>query len=125
MRTDGELLEREELSGLIDPSKKVLFALERWALGADETEHNDFAFRHKAQRFEGAGTLVVVFEEEAIDGQFVEETFGDDVVASFRVPVTAIAAAKQALSLLREAVSICAGSTRSSFSIHAIHLGSR
>ena len=95
MRTDGELLEREESSGLIDPSEKVFFALERRALGADQSEHNDFTFRHKAQWLEGAGTLVVVFEEEAIDGQFVEETFGDDVVASFRVPVTAIVAAAE------------------------------
>jgi hypothetical protein len=68
LKTDGELLEREESSDLIDPSEKVFFAIERRAIGADHSEHNDFTFRHNAQWLEVAGTLVFVFEEDAIDG---------------------------------------------------------
>ena len=49
----------------------------------------------RRRRLEGAGALVVVFEQEAIDGEFMEEALGNSVVAAFGVPVAAIVAAAE------------------------------
>jgi hypothetical protein len=68
---------------------------ERRALGTDEAENDSLARGDEAQRFEGAGALVVVLEKEAIDVEGGEEFFGDGVVATLGVPVAAIVAAAE------------------------------
>ena len=93
LRAERELLERKEAGCFVDSPKKIVLALEFGPLRADEAEDNDFAFRNKAQRLKGAGALVVVFEQEAVNGKFVEETLSDGVVSAFCVPVAAIVAA--------------------------------
>ncbi len=94
--TDCELLERKELGCLIDASESdpaLRSSSGRLVLTRPST--TIFALGHKPQRLKGAGALVVVFEQESINGQFVEQTFRNGVVATFSVPVTAIVAAAE------------------------------
>src|SRR5207245_2233708 len=60
---------------------------------ADEAEHHGLALGHETQWLEGAGALVVVFEQEAVDRERAEEFFRDGVVAAFGVPMAAIVTA--------------------------------
>ena len=135
------MLERENLGRFIDASQQILLAFERRPLGADQSEHHDLSLGNEAQGLEGAGTLIIVFEQETIHRQLMKEPLGDGVVAALGIPMTAIVAAAEMngerdirdgapqqnrhCRRSSDAVSICAGSTRSSFSIHAVHLGSR
>jgi hypothetical protein len=90
-----ELIEGDEAGGFVDAAQEILFALEVWAFRADEAEDHSLGLGHEAERLEGAGTLVVVFEEKAVDGKLVEEALGDGVVSALGVPVTAIVAAAE------------------------------
>src|SRR6266498_2015186 len=56
------------------------------ALGGDQAEHDQLALGDEAQRLEPAGAGVVVFEEEPVDPQLVEQRLGDEVVAALRRP---------------------------------------
>ena len=64
-------------------------------LRADQTEHDNFSLRDESQRLESSGALVVVFEQEAIAIELVEDLVGDGVIAALGVPVAAIVAATQ------------------------------
>jgi hypothetical protein len=79
----------------MDPFDQIVFAFQRRPFAADQSEHHHFPLWHKSQRLEGTGALIVVFEQKAIDGEFVEKTFGDGIVTPFRVPVTAVVAATE------------------------------
>src|SRR5262249_36271583 len=55
-------------------------------LGGDQAQHNDLALGHEAQRGEVASTRRIIFEEEAIDLDFVKNYLGDWIVAALRQP---------------------------------------
>src|SRR5271165_292689 len=80
------LVERDILGRLHDAALDLVLRLRGGALRAHEAEHDCRALRREAQRREIARTLVVVFEEEAVDLHLVEQNFGDRLVAALRDP---------------------------------------
>ena len=93
LRGEAELVERDVLRGLVDPALEGVLVLERAALGGDQAEHDLLALRHEPQRLEATGALVVVLQEEAVDGELGEQRLGDEVVAALGRPRGAVVAA--------------------------------
>ena len=79
----------------VDAPLEVVLRFELVELGADQAQHDDLALRHVPQRREVAGARVVVFEEIAVDGEFVEQHLGHRLVAAFRRPRALEVAAAQ------------------------------
>jgi hypothetical protein len=92
LRAECELLKRKEAGCLVDSPKEDVLGLEFWPLGTDEAEDNYFALRNEAQRLKSTGAFIVVFEQETVNGKFVEEALSDGIVSACRVPVAAIIA---------------------------------
>src|SRR6266705_912024 len=86
LRREAELLQRHEFARLLDAPLQLVLGLELAALGGDQAEHDQLALGDEAQRLEAAGAGVVVFEEEPVDRQLVEQRLGDEVVAALRRP---------------------------------------
>ena len=95
LRAEGELIERENFAASSIRRLRSSTLLQFRHLGADEPEHHHLALGHEAQRLEAAGARRVVFEQEAIVRQFVEQPLGDGVVAAFAVPHAALVAAAE------------------------------
>ena len=93
LRADGELIEWDETGSLVDATLEIFLAFEFRALRADQSKDDCLALGDEAERFKGTGSFVIVFEQEAVHGELVEEALGDRVVSAFCVPVTAIVAA--------------------------------
>ena len=92
----ASLLERHILRGCLDalaPARRRLSSAP--SLVRDQSEHDDLALGHEAQRLERSRAFVVVFEQEPVDVERVEELLGDRVVAAFGVPLAAVVAAAQ------------------------------
>src|SRR5207249_8667313 len=68
-----------------EPLLKVVGRLDL-AVVADEAEDRNFVFRHEPQGVEAAGSFTVVFEEEAVTVETVEEPLGDWAVAALAMP---------------------------------------
>jgi hypothetical protein len=51
---------------------EVVLALQRAALGGHQSEHHHLAGRNEPQRREATGALVVVLQEETVDGELRE-----------------------------------------------------
>ena len=83
---EAELVEVDELRGLLDPAFEEVLGLELAALGGDQAEHDDLALGHEAQRLEAAGACVVPLHEEAVDVELVEQRLGDEVIGARRHP---------------------------------------
>ena len=66
MWTEGQIIHGYVARRFFNPLGKLVRIFHARELGADETEHNRFAFRNEAQRFERPGAFVVIFEKEAI-----------------------------------------------------------
>ena len=95
LRRQAQLIERHIARRLVDPSPELILALELRTLGSDQSQNDLFALGHEPQRFEAAGTGVVVFEEEPVDLKLVEEGFGHVVVAALGGPRGAEVASAQ------------------------------
>ena len=93
LRAKREIFHGDEFCGFVDASGKLIGIFHSRDFGADEAENDGFAFGKEAQRFERAGAVVVVFEEEPVDVERGEHFLSDRVVAAFGVPVAAIVAA--------------------------------
>src|SRR5258707_335938 len=72
LRTQAELLERNESRRFVDPPLECVLALDRAALGSHQPQHHHLALGHEPQRLETARALVVVFEKETVDVQPAE-----------------------------------------------------
>ena len=79
--------------GLVEAAAQGVLRLQLAALGRDEPEHDELVRRHVAQRLEIARALVVVLQEEAVDGELVEQRLGHEVVAALGDPRVAEVAA--------------------------------
>src|SRR5215467_1002726 len=86
LRRQAQLVQRHELRRLVDPALDRVRVFQLAPLGGHQAEHDHLAGRHEAQRLEAAGALVVVFEEEAVHGQFAEQRLGNEVVPARRGP---------------------------------------
>src|SRR3954471_11965555 len=80
LRGQAELLERHVLARLVDAALERVRTLQLPALRRDQPEHDLLARWDEAERFEAAGALVVVLEEEAVDIQLGEQRLRDEVV---------------------------------------------
>src|SRR3954465_6198458 len=83
---EAELLDIDVAAGLLDAALEVVLALEVAALGRHQAEDDLLARGHEAQRLEAPRAGVVVLEEEAVDGEVVEQRLGDVVVAALGHP---------------------------------------
>ena len=79
--------ERQIFGRIIDPAAQFIDRLDVGALGRDEAEHGDLVLGHEAQRREAAGALAVVFEQQPVVPQPVEQPLGNGVVMAFAVPL--------------------------------------
>src|SRR5207248_10794211 len=95
LRANGELVERDELRRLVDAPLERIDALELRYFRADEPEHHHLALGYKPQRRKTARARTVVFEQETIVRQFIEQPFGNCVVAALAVPHAALVAATE------------------------------
>src|SRR5215470_12627429 len=95
LRADRELIKRQDLRGFINAALECVDSLQLWHLGADEAQHDHLALRHEAQRREAAGAWTVIFEQEAVMRQRIEQALGDRVISSFTVPHAALVAAAE------------------------------
>src|SRR5205085_8996828 len=95
LRADGEALQWNEAACLLDPPPKFGLAFQRISLGRDEAEHDRLLLRHEAQRRETAGARGIVFEEEELDGEPVEQLLGHRLIASLGVPLPAAVSAAE------------------------------
>ena len=86
LRREAELVDVDELRGLLDAALEQVLALELALLGRDEAEHDELARRHEAQRLEAARARVVPLHEEPVDRELVEQRLGDEVVAALGDP---------------------------------------
>src|SRR5574337_307068 len=80
---------------LLDPPLDLVLGLGLGFLRTHEAEHDRSALRREPERREVARTLVVVFEEEAVDLHLVEQNLGDRLVAALRHPGAPEVAAAQ------------------------------
>src|SRR5262245_52167495 len=69
LRRQREPLERYEGGGLADPRREHVDGLPPTGLRRDEPEHADRLLGNVNQRLESAGSLVVVLEQEPLDGE--------------------------------------------------------
>ena len=81
LRAEAELIERHELCRLFDALLYVVLVLKIRRLGRHEAEH-DALILDVLQGFEAAGTVGIVFEEEAVDMAAAEENFCDGLIAA-------------------------------------------
>src|SRR5690349_2086427 len=82
LRRQRQPLQRDIFRRLIDPALQRVLALQRRLLAGDETEDGHLVAGQMAQRLEAAGTVGVVFEEEALDVHRSERDLGDRLVAA-------------------------------------------
>src|SRR5581483_4236296 len=78
LRRERELLTREEARGLLDSRAQRVGGFEHVALGRNQAEHNALVARDLAQRLEGAGARVVVFEQEFVEMSRAAEELARD-----------------------------------------------
>src|SRR5487761_1416759 len=86
LRREGELVQGRIARRLVDAALQLVLALEPADFGGDEAEHDDLALGQEAQRTKIARARIVIFEEEAVDVDLVEERFGDRVIAALGDP---------------------------------------
>src|SRR5206468_10476421 len=87
LRGEAELVDRRVLRRNLDAALELVLRLELAALRRYEAEHDLLlALRQEAERLESAGALVVPLHEEAVDLEFVQHRFRDEVVAPFGGP---------------------------------------
>ena len=67
LRADGKTIEINIACRLVRPPLQCFQAFEYRCLGAYETEHDAFVFRHEAKRFEITRARRIIFEQEVID----------------------------------------------------------
>src|SRR5262249_25666764 len=89
LRAQEELFERDELGGFIDPAFERVARLERRILAGEEAEDDALAVRDEAQGLEAAGARRVVFEEEDVRVEFLEQGRCHKIVAAFGAPMAA------------------------------------
>src|SRR6516165_1167128 len=63
LRAQGQLLERQVASSLIDASLEFVEGLQIGALGCDETQDNRLAFWNESQGLKAPGSFAVVFQQ--------------------------------------------------------------
>jgi hypothetical protein len=68
--------------GLVDAAFEGVLGFEGWGLGGDQAQDDQLVGGDEAEGLEGAGAVVVVFEEEAVDLEAGEDRLGDEVVAA-------------------------------------------
>ena len=95
MRTDGELIERDELRRLVDAALEIVELLQFRPLGADESQYHHLPLRHEPKGLKTTGARGVVFQQETVMRQLVEQPLGDGIVAAFAVPHTVLVAAAE------------------------------
>src|SRR5690348_9665401 len=78
----AELVQGDELGGLVDTALEVVLGLQLGALGGDQAEDDHLALGNEAERLEATGPFVVVLEEEPVHGQLGEQRLGHEVVAA-------------------------------------------
>src|SRR6516162_9988984 len=79
---NAELVERGVFRRRLDAALELVLAFELAALGGDDAEHDELAFRQHAQRLEAARARIVVFHEISVHLDLAEQDFLHRVVAA-------------------------------------------
>ena len=95
MRADRELIEADVFARGLDAALEIIDGLELRHFGADQAEHHNLVLGHKAQRLEPAGARQIIFQQETVMRQLIEQTLGNRVVSALAVPHAALVAATQ------------------------------
>src|SRR5208337_1100589 len=95
LRRDSEIFEWHELRRLVDAPLHRVFGFQSRRLRADETQTHELLLWHQSQRRKVTGARRIVFEEEAVHLEVVEQTIGDCLVAACRHPSPAQIAAAE------------------------------
>src|ERR1700689_4017736 len=93
LSAEREIFEWDEMRGFVNAPAQVVRRFKLWKFRGDKPQHNAFAARHQPQRFEAAGALGIVFQQEVIHVECAKKFFGDGVVAALGVPAAATIAA--------------------------------
>jgi hypothetical protein len=89
LRTQRQLLERDDGTSRIDPSLYVVGAFESRLLSGHKSQYHRLVWRDEPQGFEGSCAGSVVLQKVSVHIQVVEQNLGDRVVPARRSPVAA------------------------------------
>ena len=95
LRADAELRQRKILARRPDAPAQVIHALKPANFTGDQAEHDESVFGHVLERRERARAIVVVFEQEPLYLESLEEPATDRFVTSFGQPPAALIAASE------------------------------
>jgi len=82
------VLEGHVLGGLLDPTKQLCRRFQPRLLGTDQAQDHCLPLRHEPQRFEPAGPLAIVLQQEAVHLEGSEQLLSDRVVPALGEPAT-------------------------------------
>jgi hypothetical protein len=95
LRADAELRQRKIPARRRDAPAQVIHALEPAGFSRDQAEHDEFVFGYVLERRERARAIIVVFEEESLYLEPLEEPATDRFVTSLGEPPAALIAASE------------------------------
>src|SRR5581483_6487975 len=82
LRTDCDLIERDEAPRLIDSSREVAGRFQVGELRADQTENDRRAFGNEAQRFEATGAIRIILQQDALMAQTGQEPLRNRIIVA-------------------------------------------
>src|SRR5579862_2783186 len=95
LRAERQIFERDVTRSFLNAPSDLLAVFEFRALRADQPKNHHLVLRDETERLERPRTRVVILQQEPVDVHCREKFFGDRIVATLGIPVTAaIAAAK-------------------------------
>jgi hypothetical protein len=95
LRADAELRQGKILARRPDAPAQVIHALEPAFFTSDQAEHEEFVFGYILERRERPRAIIVVFEQESLYLEALEESATDRFVTSLGEPPAALIAASE------------------------------
>ena len=95
LRADGELRHGKILARRPDAPAQVIRALKPAFFSGDQAEHEEFVVGYVLERRERARAIIVVFEQESLYLEPLEESAADRLVTSLGEPPAALIAASE------------------------------
>jgi len=87
LRAQGQLFQRKVARGLINAPLEFIERLHIGTLGRDQTQNDGLILRHESQGLKTAGSFAVVFEQQSLMFETIEQPLGDGVIVTFTVPL--------------------------------------
>ncbi len=77
------------------PAFQIIDCFQSGMFGSNQTEHNHLVRRHRLQRQEGPGTLVIILQQKSLGVYTLKYRLGDEIVTTFDQPTAALVASSK------------------------------